>query len=236
MASQGQRILTLFVAVFLFVVDGFQKTCLSDSRPQSDCHSYRGLLDHGFKDTVNTGQEIGSPEDAHFVFPGGGIMFYWQAGVITYLREQGYDLSSCTFAGASAGALTATLTTADVEFYEATELALKLAADAGVWDRSGGLQSIWGPMIEQWLDTLLPESIESVEGRLSILGKSEKGHSQREVLVFDWTKDKVTGSKSGLDIVEALSPEGIYGLLEQGKSYAKAMEEVGKFSSMKKAT
>lgn len=98
-------------------------------------------------------------------------MFYWQAGVITYLREQGYELSTCTFAGASAGALTATLTTTEVDFYEATKLALKLAADAGVWDRRGGLQSLWGPLIEQWLDELLPESIESVEGRLSLLGK-----------------------------------------------------------------
>jgi predicted acylesterase/phospholipase RssA len=98
-------------------------------------------------------------------------MFYWQAGVITYLREQGYELSSCSFAGASAGALTATLTTTGVDFYEATELALKLAADAGVWDQRRGLQNLWGPLIEEWLDALLPESIESVEGRLSLLGK-----------------------------------------------------------------
>jgi predicted acylesterase/phospholipase RssA len=98
-------------------------------------------------------------------------MFYWQAGVITYLREQGYELSSCSFAGASAGALTATLTATKVDFYEATELALKLAADAGVWDRRRGLQNLWGPLIEEWLDMLLPESIESVEGRLSLLGK-----------------------------------------------------------------
>jgi hypothetical protein len=57
---------------------------------------------------------------------------------------------------------------------------------------------------------------------------------QRDVLVFDWTEDAVVGCKGGLDIVEALSPDGIYELLERGKSHAKAMEEVGKFSRLKK--
>jgi predicted acylesterase/phospholipase RssA len=97
-------------------------------------------------------------------------MFYWQAGVITHLREAGYDLSSCTFSGASAGALTATFSTTDVDFYDATDLALELAANAGVWDRRGGLANIWGPMIEEWLYDLLPQSIANVERRLSLLG------------------------------------------------------------------
>lgn len=92
----------------------------------------------------------------HFVFPGGGIFFYWQAGVVSYLREQGYDLGDITLAGASAGALTATLTASDVDFYDATQLALDLAEEAGVWDRRGGLQGVWGPIIERWLDELLP--------------------------------------------------------------------------------
>jgi len=79
----------------------------------------------------------------HLVFPGGGLFFYWQAGVVTYLREQGYDLDQMTASGASAGALTATLTATNVDFIKATELALKMAKEAGVWDRSGGLQGIW---------------------------------------------------------------------------------------------
>ena len=64
---------------------------------------------------------------SHVVFPGGGIFFYWQAGVVSYLREQGYDLDDATMAGASAGALTATLTASNVDFYDATALALDLA-------------------------------------------------------------------------------------------------------------
>ena len=50
------------------------------------------------------------------VFSGGGLFFYWQAGVVTFLRENGYDLSNVDLAGASAGALTATLTATNVDF------------------------------------------------------------------------------------------------------------------------
>ena len=105
----------------------------------------------------------------HLIFPGGGIFFYWQAGVITYLREQNYKLlqnnnndddiqNKVHFTGASAGALCATLTCTDVNFEQATELALQKAEDVGVWDRPLGLYGIWGDMIEDWLDELLPEN------------------------------------------------------------------------------
>jgi len=92
--------------------------------------------------------------------------------VVTFLREQGYDLEAANLSGASAGALTASLTATDVDFYQATELALQMAADAGVWDRSGGLQGIWGPLIHDWLDELLPDdAVERVntDARLSLL-------------------------------------------------------------------
>mmetsp|Transcript_11943 Transcript_11943/g.14434 ORF Transcript_11943/g.14434 Transcript_11943/m.14434 type:complete len:314 (-) Transcript_11943:141-1082(-) len=126
-------------------------------------------------DTTQThvGGDDSSNEDQsrpHLVFPGGGIFFYWQAGAVTYLREQGYDLSHTTLSGASAGALTATLTGCNVDFEVATDLALDLAKDAGVWERKGGLQGIWGPMIESWLDTLLPDdATDRVNDRVSLL-------------------------------------------------------------------
>jgi hypothetical protein len=53
-------------------------------------------------------------------------------------------------------------------------------------------------------------------------------------IVLDWKKDPSMQSKGGLDFVEALSPEGIYGLLEQGKKYGTIMEERGKFASLAK--
>jgi len=58
--------------------------------------------------------------------------------------------------GASAGALAATLAVTNVDFEEATTLALQLCDEYGVWKRRGGLQGIWGPIIEEWLEILLP--------------------------------------------------------------------------------
>jgi len=109
------------------------------------------------------------------IFPGGGIFFYWQAGVVTYLRDHGYDLSAVTSTGASAGALTATLAATDVDYYKATDLALDMVKQAGVWDRTGGLQGIWGPMIYDWLDELLLEN--AVELSLSPTRAFFLGHT-----------------------------------------------------------
>jgi hypothetical protein len=139
--------------------------------------------------------------DAHLVFPGGGIFFYWQAGVVCYLREQGYDLSACTFSGASAGALTATLTTADVDFYEATELALKMSSEYGVWDRSGGLQGIWGPLIRDWLDMLLPPSIETIEGRLSLLVTPIPSFGKTKVSTFAGRDELIDCNMASIHLV-----------------------------------
>ena len=118
-----------------------------------------------------------SSTSTHLVFPGGGIFFYWQAGVITYLREKQYNLmtdknnNKIQFTGASAGALCATLTTLNVDFAKATELALCKAEDAGVWDRPLGLQGVWGALIEEWLDELIhdDESIEMAKDRVSTI-------------------------------------------------------------------
>jgi len=260
--------------------------------------------------TTNPSCTSSSIATTNIVFPGGGIFFYHQAGVVNFLREEGYDLSHTSFSGASAGALTATLAATGVDFYEATDLALKMAADAGVWDRSNGLQGIWGPLIEDWLDELLPQSIESVQGRITLLvtpipsfGKSKISHFEdRNDLIqcnmasvhlpwfldgkltrnyrsrphidgsflskdedyipdkifpdnrddaaadaengllgstttisLDWTKDPYMSSKvSGMDFIEALSPDGIRGLMDRGKIYGKIMEDQGIFDSLGK--
>ena len=116
---------------------------------------------HGTTPSTSTGRPL-------LVFSGSGLFFYWQAGVVTFLRENGYDLSNVDLAGASAGALTATLTATNVDFYEATDFAMRQSEEAGVWDRTSGLQGIWGPLIEEWLDGLLPEDApEMVNGKAS---------------------------------------------------------------------
>ena len=226
----------------------------------------------------------------HIVFLGGGIFFYWQAGVVTFLRENGYDLSQTSATGASAGALTATLTACDVDFYQATDLALQMAKDAGVWDRSGGLQGIWGPMIRTWLDELLPENavarmqarqtsllvtpvpqlakhrvssftnrndlidcnmasvhlplfldgewISTFRGTPCIDGSFlsspcdyEPTDKNRDTIRLSHRLDEKYGSQSLLTFVKAISTDGIYEMIEDGKKYAKRMEEQGKLSA-----
>ncbi|GAX20292.1 hypothetical protein FisN_6Hh243 [Fistulifera solaris] len=231
----------------------------------------------------------------HLVFPGGGIHFYWQAGFISYLREVGYDPSACTATGASAGALAATLTITGVDFYEATDLALRLAKEAGVWDRKNGLQGIWGPMIHDWLDELLPDdAVETLcrskdppesnltllltparnllgpkrrvssftskedliqcnmasvhlpwflNGKLtrkfrnrrhidgSFLSKSSdyRSHQDDDVreIIIHHSLDPKYQKRRMFDFVDALSPSGIYDMLEDGKCYAKSLHEAG---------
>jgi hypothetical protein len=235
---------------------------------------------------------LGSSPPPHLVFPGGGIFFYWQAGAVTYLRKGGYDLASVSFAGASAGALTATLAATGVDFGRATDLALSLAAEAGVWNRRGGLQGIWGPMIREWLDELLPEdALQQVSNqRLSLLvtpvpsfGKrrvqafesrddlircclasvhipwfldgrplatyrgapcvdgsflARRGHylpgRPQDALVLNYADDPAYRSGGLLDFVEAVSPDGIYGILRDGERFARRLEEQGAFRILPK--
>lgn len=153
------------------------------------------------EDTLSECTDTVSPHSTtNIVFPGGGIFFYYQAGLVIFLREK-YDLSTCTFSGASAGALTATLTAADIDFYEATELALKLAADAGVWDRSGGLQGIWGPMIEEWLDALLPQSIDTLQDRITLLVTPIPSFGKTKISRFENREDLIKCNMASVHLV-----------------------------------
>eukprot|EP00565_Helicotheca_tamesis_P001547 CAMPEP_0185735814 /NCGR_PEP_ID=MMETSP1171-20130828/26257_1 /TAXON_ID=374046 /ORGANISM="Helicotheca tamensis, Strain CCMP826" /LENGTH=324 /DNA_ID=CAMNT_0028406245 /DNA_START=121 /DNA_END=1095 /DNA_ORIENTATION=+ len=234
--------------------------------------------------------------NARIIFPGGGIFFYWQAGAASYLREAGYDLSSVRMSGASAGALVATLTLTDVDFDEATRLALSLAEEAGVWERPLGLQGVWGPMIETWLNDLLPENaVEMVDDRLSLLvtaipsfrtdrissfnskedlvkcnmasvhlpwfldGKltsnfrdaphvdgsfrakpndyfpelngQELSEDDDSLIILDWKADPIMKGKAK-DFVTLTSKEGIWGLVERGRSHAKIMDKRGAFDGI----
>lgn len=103
-------------------------------------------------------------------FPGGGIFFWWQAGAITGLSKR-VDLSKARCAGASAGALAATLAANEVDMQLAYDRALALTIDAGAFNRGPwGLYGIWGGIIERWLDELLPSDADKrCSGRVNLL-------------------------------------------------------------------
>lgn len=76
------------------------------------------------------------------------------------MQQEGYNLSDSFLSGASAGALSATLAKMNVCPLRATELALSLSDDADVWERPLGLQGVWGNLIYEWLNQLVPEDAE----------------------------------------------------------------------------
>jgi hypothetical protein len=65
------------------------------------------------------------------------------------------------FVGASAGALAATLAATGVDATQSLDLALKLSEENGVFER-GGLRGVWGGLVRQWLDELLPDNAHDV--------------------------------------------------------------------------
>ena len=57
---------------------------------------------------------------------------------------------------------------------------------------------------------------------------------ERNELVLDWTTDPAMQSKGVFDMVEALSPDFIWELVDNGKAYAKTIEQQGAFEGLKK--
>lgn len=124
-------------------------------------------------------------------FAGGGIYFFWQLGALKELQER-YDLTKVPMAGASSGALVAVMAACDVDPELIFEEAYKLAVDNDIWNRKFGLLGIWGGLIREWLDRLLPENAhEMCSHRLHvIIGKAPK-LDQFEVNRFDSKEDLI---------------------------------------------
>eukprot|EP00850_Spirogloea_muscicola_P002148 SM000008S22237 [mRNA] locus=s8:570189:571736:- [translate_table: standard] len=77
------------------------------------------------------------------------MFFYWQLGAAAGLAQR-YDLGAVDMAGASAGALAATLAACRVDGAAAAEAAFQLSLDHKVWDNPAGLGGIWGGLIRLW--------------------------------------------------------------------------------------
>lgn len=91
------------------------------------------------------------------VFKGGGQYFFWQMGVGEYLLEN-FEMKETMIVGASAGALAAVFLVCGINANTALECALCLCDEVNVWDRWLKFMGIWGDMVAQWLDQLLPDN------------------------------------------------------------------------------
>jgi len=91
--------------------------------------------------------ELISPADEQLlIFPGGGIYFWWQAGVVKALQQR-YDLKkyNLSISGASSGSISCVMAMCNINMDYALNLALRMGDEAGVFTRSEGLSGIWGP-------------------------------------------------------------------------------------------
>jgi len=66
-------------------------------------------------------------------------------------------LSKCDLLGASAGALAIVLVACDVDFRHATRVAYRLAEENNLYERRLALVGIWGRLVREWLEELLPD-------------------------------------------------------------------------------
>jgi hypothetical protein len=106
----------------------------------------------------------------HLVFPGGGIFFWWQAGVIRALQQH-YDLThqNFTMSGASAGSISCVMAACNVNMDHAMDAAVRLAHEAGVFTRARGLVGVWGKLIERWMHEILPPHCHTIcSGKVNI--------------------------------------------------------------------
>lgn len=104
--------------------------------------------------------------------PGGGLFFWWQAGFVQGLRDQQYDLAARNLhlTGASAGALTATLAACDVDMDRALDLALELCDRREIFERPLGLMGVWGDIVREWMEELMPDDAHEIcSGRVHLL-------------------------------------------------------------------
>ena len=90
-------------------------------------------------------------------FRGGGIYYYWQAGFCEYLQEKSLGLGT-PMVGASAGALSAAMLSCDCDFRDATDFVVDQADRYRIYERKS-LAFIWGGLIDEWLNHVLPDEI-----------------------------------------------------------------------------
>ena len=126
-------------------------------------------------------------------FTGAGIYFWWQAGCAKYLQEH-CDLTGLPILGASAGSISATLLLSNADFSIAAESAIRIGQEAGVYGRKTGLAGIWGTLVKQWLEEMIPDTVNA------------KNFELLQVAVTPTTKSPklINDLKGKADVIEAL--------------------------------
>jgi len=122
---------------------------------------------------------------------GSGLFFFWQLGCMKYLAER-YDLTKMPMVGASGGALASVLAGCGVPADLVIKKAYDLSIQHNIWERPMGLMGIWGSLVEQWLDELLPDNAhELCRGRVQVVVTTVPDMKQIAISDFHDKKDLI---------------------------------------------
>jgi hypothetical protein len=140
-----------------------------------------------------------SQNEQLLIFPGGGIYFWWQAGLVKALQQR-YDLQkhSLSMSGASAGSISCVMAICNVDMDHGMEVALRLADEASVFTRPGGLSGVWGGLIEKWLKELLPDDC-----HLTCSGKVNISVTSLTVTLVPLHRHVINSFESKQDLIDA---------------------------------
>lgn len=146
----------------------------------------------GFNQFLIPGASVPHKDSKAIYFSGAGIYFWWQAGCARYIQEN-CDFSQMPIIGASAGSISATLLLSSTDFVRALDVALDLGKKAGIYERKTGLAGIWGSILKEWLEEIIPDSV------------TEDMYSKLQIAVTPSIKTPklVTGFKCKSEVIEA---------------------------------
>jgi predicted acylesterase/phospholipase RssA len=123
-------------------------------------------------------------------FTGAGVYFWWQAGAAKYLREH-FEVDNCPIIGASAGSLTSTLLLLDVDFDYAAAVAKEIAISNRLYDRKIGLAGIFGGILRNWFETVLPSDYNKEKTKLLKVALTPLSSSPKLVYNFETRNDLI---------------------------------------------
>ena len=141
---------------------------------------------------------------------GGGVFFFWEVGVLKYLEEN-FRIKETNLVGVSAGALCAVLVACNVNLDRAVRKAYDISVEADIWNRSGGLAGIWGGLVRQWLEELLPEDAhEMCSGRVKVIATKVPRMRLQYLDTFDSRDDLISACMASVHIPFFLDGNGTY--------------------------
>jgi hypothetical protein len=123
---------------------------------------------------------------------GGGSLFPWYIGYLKYVVETFDTDGTVGFVGGSTGAFLAVFAACGVDLDAAVDVALQMSTSV---DSVHGLLYVWGNLIRQWMDGLLPEDAAlRCNGRVKIIATEVPWFRIRCISRFSSKEDVISAA------------------------------------------